>query len=202
MAIGPHIVDNQCTSVTAQLDLGIRLLQAQVHPWSPSSDSNPSGISLCHISCYSQNVGYLESWLKEVFDGMDQHPSEIVTLLLTNPEMASVDDWAAGFESLAAYDRAHFQERLADVWRHEEYEQHIGDLSKFRYIMNEFGNVWENPYNQTSLPFKCSVDRRKNPMDRLGLINHILNDEVVGTGIKYADKDLLEKLMARWVKWV
>ena len=210
MAIGPHIVDNQHLTVTQQLDLGIRLLQAQGHPWDDPSPAHPSGISLCHTSCYLQNGGYLEDWLREILSWMDRHPDEIVTILVTNPESADIDDWAKGFESLAVYDRA-YTPSLPDISRKDWptygemratnqtlviFMDRGTSFSKYPYIINEFGNVWENAYDQTSLPFNCSVDRGKNPTDRLGLVNHFLNDEVVGTGIKYPDKDLLEHVNA------
>lgn len=69
-------------------------------------------------------------------------------------------------------------------------------FSKYPYIINEFGNVWENRFDQTTLPFNCSVDRGSNPRDRLGLINHFFNDEVVRVGIQYSNKDLLNQVNA------
>ncbi|KIS67755.1 uncharacterized protein UMAG_10416 [Mycosarcoma maydis] len=210
MAIGTRIVHNQHLTVTQQLDLGIRLLQAQGHPWDNPSSANPSGISLCHTSCYLQNGGYLEDWLGEILAWMDRHPAEIVTLLLTNPQNADIDDWAQGFESLAVYQRA-FTPRLPDISRkawptYAEmratnqtlviFMDRGTSFSKYPYIINEFANVWENAYDQTELPFNCSVERGKNPTDRLGLINHFLNDELVATGIMYPDKDQLNQVNA------
>ncbi|SPO28951.1 uncharacterized protein UTRI_04999_B [Ustilago trichophora] len=210
MAIGPYIVDNQHMNLTAQLDLGIRLLQAQGHPWTSPSASNPSGVSLCHTSCYLQNGGYLEDWLREILNWMDAHPEEIVSVLLTNPEGVAIENWASGFESVNAHKRAYIPPKASMV-RHDwptygqmrEKNQTLvmfldrgADFIKYPYIINEFGSVWENAYDQTTLPFNCSVDRGSRPKERLGLINHFLNDEVTGIGIKYPDKDLLEHVNA------
>ncbi|SPO27856.1 uncharacterized protein UTRI_04999 [Ustilago trichophora] len=210
MAIGPYIVDNQHLNLTAQLDLGIRLLQAQGHPWTSPSPSNPSGISLCHTSCYLQNGGYLEDWLREILSWMDGNPEEIVSVLLTNPEGVAIENWARGFESVNAHKRSFIPTKASlrrDEWptygQMREASQTLvmildrgADFSKYPYIINEFGNIWENAYDQTTLPFNCSVDRGSKPQERLGLINRFLNDEVIGIGIKYPDKDLLEHVNA------
>ena len=76
--VGTLPTDNQDVSVTAQLNAGIRFLQAQTHV-------NPFGVfSLCHTSCYELDAGSVVSYLTTIKTWLDANPNEVLTLLLTN----------------------------------------------------------------------------------------------------------------------
>ncbi|KAG0123480.1 PLC-like phosphodiesterase, partial [Tuber indicum] len=68
---------NQYFDVKVQLDAGIRLLQGQIH-------NEDDKTVLCHSSCKLFDGGLLENYLKKVREWMDQHTSEVVTILLVN----------------------------------------------------------------------------------------------------------------------
>ena len=58
------------------------------------------------------------------------------------------------------------------------------------YILPEFPNVWETPFSVTDEDFPCSVDRISGPLsaeEHMYMINHSLNNNVLGTGIIVSD---------------
>lgn len=80
--VGPLPQNNQNLAVTKQLDFGIRFLQGQTH----KSPFDNSIIELCHTSCFLEDAGTLNSFLRTVKTWLDTHPNEVVTLLLTNQD--------------------------------------------------------------------------------------------------------------------
>ena len=50
--------------------------------------------------------------------------------------------------------------------------------------------IWETPFSVTDASFPCKVDRTKGPLapaDQMYMINHSLNNNVLGTGIIVSD---------------
>ena len=91
--VGALPQDNQDESVTAQLNAGIRFLQAQ-------SRVDPFGtLSLCHTSCFLLDAGSVESYLITVKAWLDANPNEVLTLLLTNGDNVNVSMFDASFAS-------------------------------------------------------------------------------------------------------
>jgi hypothetical protein len=57
------------------------------------------------------------------------------------------------------------------------------DESKVDYIIDEFDYFWETPFGETDSSFPtCEVDRpeKGDPIQLMGIMNHMLNDEVLG----------------------
>jgi hypothetical protein len=90
--VGKSITHNQYISVTEQLDYGVRFLQAQTH-------EKDGVIEMCHSFCWELDEGPLTDYLQEIADWMEQKPSEVVTVLLTNPDAVPVEEFDAAFES-------------------------------------------------------------------------------------------------------
>lgn len=89
--VGALPQDNQDQTITAQLDAGIRFLQAQTHV-------NPFGtLSLCHTSCYLLDAGSVASYLVTVKAWLDANPNEVLTLLLTNGDNVNADMFDTAF---------------------------------------------------------------------------------------------------------
>lgn len=74
------ISGNQYFDVSAQLKAGVRLLQAQGHRDPSGSDD----VRLCHFNCALMDGGSLYDMLATVKDFLDDHPTEVVTLLFVN----------------------------------------------------------------------------------------------------------------------
>ncbi|KAJ6467555.1 PLC-like phosphodiesterase [Mycena vitilis] len=70
---------DQEVNVSAQLKLGVRLLQAQSH-------MSNGVLHFCHTSCALFDGGTVLSYLKIVKTFLDHNPNEVLTLLFTNPE--------------------------------------------------------------------------------------------------------------------
>lgn len=90
--VGETPTHNQYVSVTDQLKLGVRFLQAQTH--------NKDGtIEMCHTYCWELDSGTLKKYLQEIADWMNGNPNEVVTLLLTNGDAIPVQQFDAIFQS-------------------------------------------------------------------------------------------------------
>lgn len=89
--VGELPTHNQYVPVAAQLDLGVRFLEAQTH-------AKDGAIEMCHTYCWELDEGTLGAYLQELAAWMDAHADEVVTLLLTNGDAIPVQDFDAAFE--------------------------------------------------------------------------------------------------------
>ncbi|KAH7262126.1 PLC-like phosphodiesterase [Fusarium tricinctum] len=187
--VGKLPVHNQYISVTEQLDLGVRLLQAQ-------TQDKDGDIQMCHTHCWELDEGPLEDYLQEISDWMGKNPDEVVTLLLTNIDALPIEKYDNAFNStglkelvfrpekkLAFDDWPTLQKFLDDGTRLVIFMDYNMDESKVDYIINEFDYFWETPFGETDSSFPtCEVDRPENgdPTKLMGIMNHMLNHDVLG----------------------
>ncbi|KAF4345478.1 plc-like phosphodiesterase TIM beta alpha-barrel domain protein [Fusarium beomiforme] len=187
--VGELPVHNQYISVTKQLDLRVRFLQAQTQ----DKDGN---IQMCHTHCWELDDGPLEDYLKEVSNWIVKHLNEIVTLLLTNIDALPIQKFDEAFnctglkefafrpkKKLARDEWPILQMLLDDGTRLAVFMDYNMDERKVNYIINEFDYFWETPYSETDDSFPtCEVDRpeRGDPTKLMGIMNHMLNHEVLG----------------------
>jgi hypothetical protein len=75
--------------------MGIRFLQAQTH----HSILDKNILELCHTSCWLEDAGTLESFLRTVKDWLDDNANEVVTLLLTNGDSVAISEFGDTFSS-------------------------------------------------------------------------------------------------------
>lgn len=171
------------------------MLQVQAHK-SDNSSATGAGIDLCHSSCTLFQGGSLEYFLGQVKDWTDQHTSEVVTLLIVNSDGLPATQFAQAFQSTGLADR---------MWTPSDGNYNLtrtewptlgsmvdsgktvvgflatgADLQNVDYLLDEFVNMWENPYDQTSTPFNCSIDR----------IGETVSDP---TSIMYVSNQFLDK---------
>lgn len=195
---------NQEADVTVQLEDGIRLLQIQTHASSGNQDSNPSGLSLCHTSCALKNGGTLESYLQHVKQFLDKNKNEVVTLVITNQDNKPVSNFAKAFEntglnsmaykansnSISKNDWPTLQDLISRNQRVVVFLDYKADVNQAKYILPEFQNIWENPYDQTSSNFNCTPDRYLHgTQNKMYLINHFRNSMVISSKISSPDTD-------------
>lgn len=93
--VGPLPQQNQNIDIKAQLDMGIRYLQAQTH----HSVFDKNTLELCHTSCFLEDAGPLKEFLVTIKRWLDSNPNEVVTLLLTNGDSVSVTEFGDTFSS-------------------------------------------------------------------------------------------------------
>lgn len=93
--VGEFPQQNQDIDIQAQLDKGIRFLQAQTH----HAILDTSVLELCHTSCWLEDAGTLEGFLVKVKTWLDDNPNEVVTLLLTNGDSVAITEFGDTFTS-------------------------------------------------------------------------------------------------------
>ncbi|KAJ9092569.1 hypothetical protein QFC21_006800 [Naganishia friedmannii] len=200
-AVGKEVADNQGWNVTEQLNDGIRLLQVQTHLLNRE-------INLCHSSCSLQSSGPLSNYLSTLSTWLAANPTEIVTLLITNPESIppstfGQDFVAAGLDKLAYSPASTATSR--DEWptlgamidqgkRLVVFMDYNADFGAVPYIIDEFSNVFEDAYDTTSQDFPCTVNRTSgSPETTLMLTNHYLDytTTIFGLQVFLSDKSNL-----------
>ena len=198
--VGILPTDDQDVDVVAQLNAGVRFLQAQTH-------RNVFGtLSLCHTSCFLKDAGSVESYLRVVKAWLDRHPKEVVTLLLTNGDNVRVSQFddvfsASGILPYAYIPASSHDPSVLDSW------PTLGELiangtrlvafldygaaDTVPYILPEFLYFWETPFDMTDPTFpECVIDRPGGVVDdpalaseRMYIVNHYLDTEMLGMDV-------------------
>ena len=186
---------NQAMSVTAQLDSGIRFLQAQVH-------EVLGMLRMCHTSCALLDAGSLEDYLGEVKGWMDGHPDEVVTLLLVNGDNVDARAFDERFAETGLKDLAFIPSTSPDPLALDDWPtlaelidartplvtflSSAADESAHPYLLSEFdAYFFETPFETTDPTFpSCALHRPANtgatpPEDRMFIMNHFLQDEIL-----------------------
>jgi hypothetical protein len=194
---GNSIAGNQFLNATVALDAGIRLLQAQVH--------NENGVlRLCHSLCSLLDAGTLEAWLGKIKYWMDQHPNEVVTLLLVNADNDDVSSYGRVYESsgISKYGYTPTSTSATGFWptlqqmidantRLVTFIASITASTAYPYLLPEFTYVFETEFEVLSPSgFNCSLDRPASAQsavsaigtNMLPLLNHFMYTSL-GSGI-------------------
>ncbi|TRM66997.1 PLC-like phosphodiesterase [Schizophyllum amplum] len=177
---------DQEVDIPSQLDLGVRLLQAQSH-------MNGDDLHFCHTSCILFDGGKVVDYLTVVKTWLDSNTEEVLTLLFTNPEAVSLTDvWKPAFDDSGISDLVYVPPNLPmkqSDWptlgdmidsgkRVVVFMDADSDPSQVDFILPEFDMIWETPYGYTDDSFPCSIDRTSNAQstaDHMYMINHSLN---------------------------
>ncbi|KAJ6492042.1 PLC-like phosphodiesterase [Mycena sanguinolenta] len=194
---------DQEVNITAQLDLGVRLLQAQSH-----TDNSTGTFNFCHTSCDLFNGGPVLDYLKLVKTWLDSNPNEVLTLLFTNPEGQSpAKVWKPIFDEAGISNLTYIPPALPiqqSDWptlgsmidngtRVVVFLDSQADGPEpVNFILPEFSMIWETPFSVTNASFPCSVNRIHGPLateDHIYLINHSLNINIIpiGSGVIISD---------------
>ncbi|KAI4164636.1 MAG: hypothetical protein LQ342_001610 [Letrouitia transgressa] len=210
--VGIMPTENQNVDITAQLDAGIRFLQAQTH-------RNVFGkLSLCHTSCLIEDAGLLEDYLAVIKEWLDKHLREVVTVLLTNGDFREVNgaDFEKPFRKSGIVPYAYVPpppqqagakresldswptlgEMIANGTRLVAFLDKGADRQKAPYLLNEFSYFWETPYDTTDPSFaQCVVDRPKELVKfpetmaaRMYIMNHFLDTNIKIGGVMVPDR--------------
>ncbi|KAF9229054.1 PLC-like phosphodiesterase [Gyrodon lividus] len=182
-----NLATNQDYNITQQLNDGIRMLQVQAH--------NLNGvIQLCHTSCSLYDGGPLSTYLGTVKIWLDANPSEVLSLLIVNSDGFPPTTYDSVFKG-AGLDTMSYAPPSASIpatqWptlgslidsgkRLITFMDASADFNAVPYIIDEFTNIWETPYDVTTT-FDCSVNRTNgDPSTQMYLINHFLDTLVLG----------------------
>lgn len=191
--VGELPQDNQDVSVTAQLDAGIRFLQAQSH-------KNLLGtLELCHTSCFEEDAGSLESYLSTVKTWLDANPNELLTILLVNGDNVPVSMFDTAYTSSGLKPYAYtpptspiginswptLEEMITAGTRVVAFLD-AGANASVPYILDEFTYFFETPYDTTDPTFpECTIDRPPGATadGRMYIVNHFLDLDLDGIDI-------------------
>ncbi|KAK1586029.1 PLC-like phosphodiesterase [Colletotrichum navitas] len=164
------IAGNQFFDVTVALNSGIRLLQAQVHVVNGSSGSV---LQLCHTTCSLLDAGTLEKWLSSIKNWMDNHTSDVVTILLVNSDNQPASAYGQVFESsgISKYGYKPSSASATSNWpslqsmidadtRLVTFVASITPDTNYPYLLPEFAYVFETDYEVTTASgFNCTIGR-------------------------------------------
>ncbi|KAJ5964844.1 uncharacterized protein N7479_004720 [Penicillium vulpinum] len=194
--VGPLPQQNQNIDIKAQLDMGIRYLQAQTH----HSIIDKKVIELCHTSCLLEDAGPLNSFLTTIKNWLDAHPNEVITLLLTNGDSVSITEFGDTFSSSGISHYAYVPpanplpigkwptlgDMISSGKRLVVFLDYGADTKKVNYIQDEFAYYFETVYDVTDASFSsCSIDRPSGAAatGRMGIVNHFLDVDILGIKI-------------------
>ncbi|OAA46061.1 PLC-like phosphodiesterase, TIM beta/alpha-barrel domain protein [Metarhizium rileyi] len=180
---------NQEVDVTTQLDDGVRFLQAQIQ-W-PANASTPH---FCHTSCDLLDAGPIYRWLGQVANWIDAHPYDVVTILLGNGnysdpslyvpfiEQSGITKYVynAPYLPMALNDWPTLEDMIVQGKRVVMFLDYQANQTKYPWLLDEFSQVWETPFNPLDQSFPCTLQRppdlsREAAADRLYIMNHNLN---------------------------
>lgn len=190
-----NAASNQKYGSIAQLNDGIRLLQTETH-W-----PNSSAPYLCHTSCDILNVGTLESWLTNITAWVAAHPYDVVTLIVENQDYKPVTDYLPSFQNSGIMQYVYTPSQVPmtlDDWptlsymilmrqRVVVFMDYEANQTAIPWILDEFSQVWETPFNPTTQDFPCTIQRppglsNASSEERMYLLNNNLNTEITLLG--------------------
>ncbi|PHH62463.1 hypothetical protein CDD81_7110 [Ophiocordyceps australis] len=182
---------NQELPVKTQLNDGVRFLQAQIQ-W-PVNGSVPH---FCHTTCDLLDAGPINEWLTQVREWIDVHPYDVVTILLGNGNYSTPDlyvpyiersgilkyTYEAPFLPMALADWPTLEEMILRGKRVVMFLDYMADEHKYPWLLDQFSQMWETPFDPLDGNFPCTVQRPPDlapeaARDRLYLMNHNLNVE-------------------------
>jgi len=180
---------DQSVSVTDQLNLGVRMLQAQGH-----FNTDKTHVELCHTSCLLFDGGSLLNYLKTVKTWLDANPNEVLTILVTNGDNIPVNKfWGPDFVTAGLSNSTYIPtgpglsswptlgSMIDSGKRLVVFMDYNANTAAVPFILPEFDSIWETPFDVTNAAFPCKVDRGKAP--NMALINHYLDTSLFGADI-------------------
>ncbi|KAF8477039.1 PLC-like phosphodiesterase [Kalaharituber pfeilii] len=195
---------NQYFNVSVQLDAGVRLLQGQLH-----RANNGGEPRMCHSSCSLMDGGTLGDWLTEVKIWLDNHPSDVVTLLIANQDRIPASDLLPSFSKSDTAPLAYVPspagikipkfptlQTLIDENKRLVVFVTSGEDDKIApFLLYEWDYIWETKWeNKDEGGMSCEVDRpgrlkgpggisRAEAQGVVPLLNWFLYYEISGLGV-------------------
>ncbi|KAL7623273.1 hypothetical protein AAE478_006954 [Parahypoxylon ruwenzoriense] len=187
-----NLAANQQYDVTAQLNDGVRFIQAQIQ-W-PTGGNEPH---FCHTSCDILDAGPITDWLTQVKDWVAAHPYDVVTILLGNGNYSVPSLYVPYIEQtgilryiytppvvpMTLDDWPTLSEMVLRGQRVVMFMDYMANQTEFPWLLDQFSQMWETPFDPVDNSFPCTVQRPPNLPDpdarnRLYMINHNLNIEL------------------------
>ncbi|KAL9078064.1 MAG: hypothetical protein Q9157_003003 [Trypethelium eluteriae] len=185
-----NAASNQALDVIDQLNDGIRMLQGQAHMVNGS-------LHFCHTSCDLLDAGPVQDYLSTVAGWVEAHPFDVITILMGNGDLGPVSNFIEPVQNsgLAPYlyvppkvpmgldDWPLLSEMILTSKRVVVFLDYNANQTEVPYILDEFSQLWETPFDPTDPSFPCTVQRppdlsREDAEARMYMANHNLNVEI------------------------
>ena len=127
----------------------------------------------CHTNCDILDAGPLVDELTTVRQWVEQHPYDVLTILLVNSDFIGVNNYtspimAAGLGPylyqppkipMHSQDWPTFQEMILSGKRVVIFMDYQANRTEVPYILDEFSQMWETPFSPTDISFPCNQER-------------------------------------------
>ncbi|GAB7329079.1 hypothetical protein MBLNU13_g00915t2 [Cladosporium sp. NU13] len=187
-SIKDNAASNQVLSIVDQLNDGVRMIQGEVH-WVNNT------MYSCHTSCDLLNAGTYESELEIVADWLRDHPYDVVTVLIVNSDLTTVENFVPAIQNSGIAEYLYTPKYIPqhkDQWptlsemilnneRAVVFMDYNANQTAVPYILDEFTHMWETPFSPQDPAFPCTIQRPPglDPKDArenyMYLANHNLN---------------------------
>lgn len=209
-----NLAANQAYPVTNQLNDGVRMREYSIPVTMAAPPSNRiitvqfqthyenGTMHLCHSSCSLLDVGTLEAYLTTVVQWLQQHPYEVITILMGNSDLVPPTNFTDPITNSGLARYAYTPPKIPmglDDWpplsnmilsgkRAVIFMDYQANQTEIPYILDEFSQLWETPFSPTDRSFPCTVQRppnlsQRDAANRLYMANHNLNLEVAFAGL-------------------
>ncbi|KAK4610224.1 hypothetical protein CLAFUW4_13675 [Fulvia fulva] len=202
--VNNNAASNQDLPITTQMNDGVRMLTGEVHRVNGT-------LYNCHTDCDLLNAGTYESGLNTVREWLQDHPYDVMSLLIVNSNFVWVENFTAPFENAGLMPYVYtpaFIPQYRDQWptlgemilRNERlvvFMDYNANQESVPFILDEFTHMWETPFSPQDQAFPCTQQRppdlnqteaRENYMY---LANHNLNTAIDLSSIGIDTSELL-----------
>lgn len=165
-----------------------------------------SEIRLCHTSCDILDVGTLEDYLTTVKGWLDDHPYEVIAIMMGNnngqdhfnPATDYIEPfqnsgileyiWTPPARSLNLTDWPTLSEMILRNERVVAMIDYNADQDAVPWLLSEFDYQWQTPFSPVDPAFPCTQQRPPNQAEevsrnRMYMVNHNLNVEIALAGV-------------------
>ncbi|KAF1977529.1 PLC-like phosphodiesterase [Bimuria novae-zelandiae CBS 107.79] len=188
-AIPHNAASNQVYPVLNQLEDGIRGLQFETHY--PNATAS---LHLCHTTCDLLDAGSLESYLTTVRGWLDDHPYEVIAIMMGNDNRVPPTTYIEPFQNSGLLPYLYTPRKsnaTLDDWptlaemillnkRVVVMLDYLANQTEVPWLLDEFSYQWQSPFSPTDPAFPCTAQRPSNQpdavsRDKMYMVNHNLN---------------------------
>lgn len=160
-----------------------------------------AGLHLCHTSCDLLDVGTLESYLTTVRGWLEEHPYEVIAIMMGNDNRVPPTTYIEPFQNSGMMQYLYTPRRTnatLEDWptlaqmillnkRVVVMLDYLANQTEVPWLLDEFNYQWQTPFSPTDPAFPCTEQRPPNqPEDvsrnKMYMLNHNLNIEVALLG--------------------
>ncbi|KAI7906561.1 PLC-like phosphodiesterase [Cokeromyces recurvatus] len=184
-ALSPNIAATQDYDIINQLSNGVRGIKLSAVP----SLMNPNRIHLCHTTCAILDAGSITDTLNNITIWLQSNPKEVITIMWNNLYDLDASQIAMAYESSHIIPFIYLHNNSLSSWptlqemidsgkRVVNFIDSKADPVQIPWLMDQFSNIFETPYDNTDInSFNCNVDRiapNLNPKDLMYVLNHFI----------------------------